>query len=53
MKDYEPERQPSIEISTQASADQHWQPLRVEQHGARCERAPVERLPMLICRRLC
>ena len=39
---------------------QHWpevdrlrQPLRVEKHGARCERAPVERLPMLICRRLC
>ena len=27
MKDYEPERQPSIEISTQASADQHWQAL--------------------------
>lgn len=27
MKDYEPERQPSIEISTQASADQHWQTL--------------------------
>ena len=27
MKDYEPERQPSIEISTQASADQHWQVL--------------------------
>ena len=25
MKDYEPERQPSIEISTQASAEQHWQ----------------------------
>ena len=29
------------------------QPLRVEQHRARCERAPVERLPMLVCRRLC
>lgn len=27
MKDYEPERQPSIEISTQASAEQHWQAL--------------------------
>ena len=27
MKDYESERQPSIEISTQASADQHWQAL--------------------------
>ena len=27
MKDYEPERQPSIEISTQASANQHWQAL--------------------------
>lgn len=27
MKDYEPERQPSIEISTQASAEQHWQTL--------------------------
>lgn len=27
MKDYEPERQPLIEISTQASADQHWQAL--------------------------
>ena len=27
MKDYEPERQPSIEISTQASADQKWQAL--------------------------
>ena len=27
MKDYEPERQPSMEISTQASADQHWQAL--------------------------
>lgn len=27
MKDYEPERQPSIEISTQASADQKWQTL--------------------------
>lgn len=27
MKDYEPERQPSIEISTQAAADQHWQAL--------------------------
>lgn len=27
MKDYEPERQPSIEISTQVSADQHWQAL--------------------------
>lgn len=25
MKGYEPERQPSIEISTQASAEQHWQ----------------------------
>ena len=27
MKDYEPERQPSIEILTQASADQQWQAL--------------------------
>ena len=27
MKDYEPERQPSIEISTQASAEHHWQAL--------------------------
>ena len=27
MKDYEAERQPSIEISTQASAEQHWQAL--------------------------
>lgn len=27
MKDYEPERQPSIEISTQALAEQHWQAL--------------------------
>lgn len=27
MKDYEPERQPSIEISTQAAAEQHWQAL--------------------------
>lgn len=27
MKDYEPERHPSIEISTQASAEQHWQAL--------------------------
>ena len=27
MKDYEPERQPSIEISTQASAEQHWHAL--------------------------
>lgn len=27
MKDYEPERQPSIEISTQVSAEQHWQAL--------------------------
>ncbi len=27
MKDYDPGRQPSIEISTQASADQHWHTL--------------------------
>ena len=39
---------------------QHWseidrlrQPLRVEQHRARSECAPVERLPMLFCRHLC
>ena len=29
------------------------QPLRVEQHRARSECAPVERLPMLLCRHLC
>lgn len=54
MKDYEPERQPSIEISTQASAEQHWQafdrsalgPRSVLLYAARLSEA-VDLRPML------
>ena len=44
MKDYEPERQPSIEISTQASADQHWQALDRSALGPRSVLLYAERL---------
>ena len=44
MKDYEPERQPSIEISTQASADQHWQALDRSTLGPRSVLLYAERL---------
>ena len=44
MKDYEPERQPSIEISTQASADQKWQALDRSTLGPRSVLLYAERL---------
>ncbi|MDO5834615.1 MAG: hypothetical protein Q4Q21_08495 [Lachnospiraceae bacterium] len=44
MKDYEPERQPSIEISTQASAEQHWQALDRSALGPRSVLLYAERL---------
>ena len=44
MKDYEPERQPSIEISTQASAEQKWQALDRSTHGPRSVLLYAERL---------
>lgn len=44
MKDYEPERQPSIEISTQASAEQHWQTLDRSALGPRSVLLYAERL---------
>ncbi len=44
MKDYEPERQPSMEISTQASADQHWQALDQSTLGPRSVLLYAERL---------
>lgn len=44
MKDYEPERQPSIEISTQASAEQHWQALDRSELGPRSVLLYAERL---------
>lgn len=44
MKDYEPERQPSIEISTQVSAEQHWQALDRSTLGPRSVLLYAERL---------
>ena len=44
MKDYEPERQPSIEISTQVSAEQHWQALDRSALGPRSVLLYAERL---------
>lgn len=44
MKDYEPERQPSIEISTQASAEQKWQALDRSTLGPRSVLLYAERL---------
>lgn len=44
MKDYEPERQPSIEISTQAAAEQHWQALDRSALGPRSVLLYAERL---------
>ena len=44
MKDYEPERQPSREISTQASADQKWQALDRSTQGPRSVLLYAERL---------
>ena len=44
MKDYEPERQSSIEISTQASAEQHWQALDRSALGPRSVLLYAERL---------
>ena len=44
MKDYEPERQPSIEISTQASADEKWQALDRSTLGPRSVLLYAERL---------
>ena len=44
MKDYEPERQPSMEISTQASAEQKWQALDRSTLGPRSVLLYAERL---------